>query len=217
MELNKDCRFRHTVLRELYRTQGSFYNPSDTSNQLFLMVLIVLVRLCVARGAGVHQWDLPMDSYIALCFVSPLVHYFLWLGADSCCKWLHIVQILYAPALFLAKTTILLQYLNVFAPQKILNPFMWYGARIIIIAAGTFYCVTALNTIFACSQQEAIWNPLVTTRYCRNNPILILAICLFNIFSDVIILILPATAVWKMRISTRQKIRIVALFAIGLL
>ena len=129
----------------------------------------------------------------------------------------HIGQVVYTAALFLAKTTILLQYLRLFAPQKILNPFMWYGARIIIAAAGIFYCVCAFLTIFACSPKEASWNPLISHSRCLNNQMLVVATCLFNIFSDTLILILPARAVWMLRIPTRQKIRIVLLFAIGLL
>ena len=94
---------------------------------------------------------------------------------------------------------------------------MWYGARIIIVVAGIFYCASALITIFTCSPLEAIWNPFVPNSHCVNNEILVLSICLFNIISDIIILILPASAVWKLRIPTRQKIQIVLLFAIGLL
>lgn len=94
---------------------------------------------------------------------------------------------------------------------------MWYGARIIITAAGIFYCVSALLTIFTCSPREAFWNPLVTGHHCVNNKILVLTICSFNIVSDSAILMLPARAVWSMRIPTGQKIKIVLLFAIGLL
>ena len=94
---------------------------------------------------------------------------------------------------------------------------MWYGARIIIAVAGILYCGSALITIFTCSPIEAIWNPFITDSHCINNEVLVLVICLFNIFSDIIILILPARAALKLRIPTRHKIKIVLLFAIGLL
>ena len=77
MKSNKEYRSCHNVIRELHRKQGNFYIPSDTINQLFLIMLIVVLRLCVARGAGVHQWNLPMHSYIALCHVSPPAHQLL--------------------------------------------------------------------------------------------------------------------------------------------
>lgn len=112
---------------------------------------------------------------------------------------------------------ILLQYLRLFAPQKVLDPFMWYGARIVIAVTGLFYCITAFITIFNCSPREAIWNPLITNFGCIDNEMLILSICVFNMISDIVILILPARAVWKLRIPTGHKIKIVLLFAIGLL
>ena len=94
---------------------------------------------------------------------------------------------------------------------------MWYGARIVIAVTGLFYCITAFITIFTCSPREAIWNPLITSFDCIDNEKLILVICLFNILSDIIILVLPARAVWQLRISTGHKVKIVLLFAIGLL
>lgn len=94
---------------------------------------------------------------------------------------------------------------------------MWYSARIIILATGTFYTISTFLTIFACSPREAFWNPLITNGKCLNNDLSTLITCLFNIVSDILILILPARAVWKLRINTKNKIKIVLLFAIGLL
>lgn len=94
---------------------------------------------------------------------------------------------------------------------------MWYGARTIIVVTGIYYIVSTFITIFACSPREAIWNPLVTDAQCIDNNTVVLITCLFNIVSDIIILMLPARAVWKLRIPTRKKVGIVLLFAIGLL
>ena len=119
--------------------------------------------------------------------------------------------------MFLTKTAILSQYLRLFAPQKSLDPFMWYSARIIIVVTGVFYVISTFLTIFACSPREAFWNPLIIDCRCLDNDISAIIACSFNVISDIIILMLPAKAVWKLRIPTRDKIRIVLLFAIGLL
>lgn len=132
-------------------------------------------------------------------------------------KWIYVGQSLYTPALFLAKTAILLQYLRWFAPQKVLDPFMWYSARVIIVVAAVYYSISVLITTFACSPREAIWNPLINDSTCLDTSNLVLFTCIFNITSDWIILLLPARAVCKLQIPTRSKIRIVLLFAIGLL
>ena len=94
---------------------------------------------------------------------------------------------------------------------------MFYSARIIILVTGIYYIISTSLTIFACSPREAIWNPLIINARCLDNNTVVLITCLFNIISDIIILILPARAVWKLRIPSRNKFRIVLLFAIGLL
>lgn len=94
---------------------------------------------------------------------------------------------------------------------------MWYTARIVIAVAAIFYCISAFITIFACTPREAIWNTLITDYKCVDNTMLILITCLFNIVSDIVILILPAKAVWKLRIPVKKKVKIVLLFAVGLM
>lgn len=94
---------------------------------------------------------------------------------------------------------------------------MWYTARIIIVVTGIYYTISTFITIFACSPREAIWSPLITDAKCIDNNTVVLITCLFNILSDIIILTLPARAVWQLRIPTRKKVGIVLLFAIGLL
>ena len=94
---------------------------------------------------------------------------------------------------------------------------MWYSARIIIVVTGIYYTVSTFITIFACSPREAIWNPFITDYKCFDNNTLVFITCLFNIVSDIVILLLPARAVWKLRISIKKEVEIVLLFAIGLL
>ena len=94
---------------------------------------------------------------------------------------------------------------------------MFYSARIVIVINGIYYIISLSLTTFACSPREAIWNPLITNARCLANNTVVLVTCLFNIISDIIILMLPARAVWKLRIPTRNKLRILLLFAIGLL
>ncbi len=94
---------------------------------------------------------------------------------------------------------------------------MWYSARIVITVTGIFYSISAFLTIFACSPLEANWNPLIMDARCIDNNMVVLVICLFNIVSDIVILILPGRAVWRLRIPIKNKLKIVLLFAIGLL
>ena len=126
-------------------------------------------------------------------------------------------MIFYAPTVFLAKTAILLQYLQMLAPFRTVNPLMYIGARAIILVTLVYYIISTFITIFACTPRERIWNPLVTEGHCLDNNTAVLFTCLFNIVSDIVILILPARSVWRLRIPRRKKVGIVCLFATGLL
>lgn len=119
--------------------------------------------------------------------------------------------------MFLVKMAILLQYLRLFAPSKTVNPVMFIGARVIIAITGVYYIITTFITMFACTPREKIWNPLVMEGHCLNNDIGILFTCIFNVITDILILVLPARSVWRLQIPRRKKIGIVLLFAIGLL
>ena len=197
-------------------SEGVVHESADISNQLLFIAMLICGRMCLAQGAGVHQWNLPLHNYIGVVYVLSLVCHSSWPLTDYE-KWLYVVQIVYAPTIFLIKTSILLQYLNLFAPEKVLDPFMWYSARTIIVVSGIYYTISTFLTIFACSPREAIWNPLITNPKCINRNAGVPPICLYNITSDIIILILAARAVWNLRLPYRTKLRIVLLFALGLL
>ena len=132
-------------------------------------------------------------------------------------QYFYIGQILYAPTIFLVKAAILLQYLRLLAPTRTSNNLLYYSARVIIATTGVYYTITTSVTIFACSPLEKSWNPLVEHGHCLDNNMGVLVTCVFNIVSDIIILLLPARSVWRLQIPRRKKVPIVSLFAIGLL
>ncbi|KAI4255881.1 MAG: hypothetical protein L6R42_006511 [Xanthoria sp. 1 TBL-2021] len=120
------------------------------------------------------------------------------------------------PTIFFVKLAILLQYLRLLAPNISVNRTMFIGARVIIVVTLLFYIISTPITIFACSPREKIWNPL-KEGHCLNLNLSLFINRLFNILSDIIILVLPAKTVWSLQIPRRKRIRIVALFATGLL
>lgn len=94
---------------------------------------------------------------------------------------------------------------------------MWYCNRVMIVANGIFYISGIFIITFACSPREAYWDPVIKKSRCINIHANVLSRCVYNIVSDIIILIIPSTIVWKLWIPTKKKIEIVLLFAIGLL
>ena len=70
------CRSCNIIICELTsgkpKSETASYVFPDTFQkpQLFLIVLVIVARLCFAQGAGVHQWNLPMHNFIAFQYVS---------------------------------------------------------------------------------------------------------------------------------------------------
>ena len=94
---------------------------------------------------------------------------------------------------------------------------MWYSARSLITTIIIWYTISTFLTIFACSPREAIWNPLITNYQCLDNTTSDIISCSFNVVSDIIILMLPVRVVWKLRIPVGEKVKIILLFAVGLM
>lgn len=114
------------------------------------------------------------------------------------------------------KTALVLQYLEILAPNRTVNPFVWWGSWTIISTTVVFFTTTFLLTIFNCMPRAKIWNPELPGRCIDPKPV-IDSTSGFNIASDVAILMLPVKSVWHMRISLRKKISIILLFSTGLM
>ncbi|PVI02226.1 hypothetical protein DM02DRAFT_589804 [Periconia macrospinosa] len=113
------------------------------------------------------------------------------------------------------KLGITLQYLRMFAPNRTVNPFVFYSSWITMVLCTVFYIITTILTVYACSPREKIWNKLLVGGKCLNYRGIILSTAIFNIASDVAILMLPVHTVWNLRIPRKKKIAICFLFGTG--
>jgi hypothetical protein len=80
-----------------------------------------------------------------------------------------------------------------------------------------FYVSDGSLTLFICRRREKIWNYYYKGgRYMDYNG-LVLASALFNIFSDLVILLLPICSVLKLQINSQKKVGVILSFGTGLL
>lgn len=79
-----------------------------------------------------------------------------------------------------------------------------------------FYVAIFFVVIFECSPREKIWNPTRPGTCIDINSVFITT-GVWNVLSDLCILILPIRAIWLLQMATRQKWQISAVFATGLL
>ncbi|KAL6715498.1 hypothetical protein ACLMJK_006459 [Lecanora helva] len=152
--------------------------------------------ICTRYGGGRHMWDVRLKSFFRLLY------------------WVDTAGILYDITVALIKISILLQYLRIFVPAKIGNMAMFIAIQVCIWACLIFYAVSVAFEVAMCSPRQKIWNPLLPG-HCFDNNATVLATGLFNVISDLAILLLPMPILWRLQIPLRDKLMTVAVFGTG--
>jgi hypothetical protein len=175
------------------------------------MAEIALGRLALESGAGVHQWHLKYKHLFELLRV-PNIHQLPVIFVSDPVQLMNIAEIIYGPAIFVVKMSILTQYLRMFAPNRTVNPFVFWGSWLVVWTSLAFYTIDTFITVFACNPRDKIWDKFEQGGHCINYNAVIIATGFFNIVSDLAILLLPVQCVWKLRIPLRKKVNISLLF-----
>ena len=123
-------------------------------------------------------------------------------------------EMIYSPAIFLAKLSILLMYRRLFDTAG--TGKTHYLIHILIWANLAFYFPYLAATVFQCVPRARIWDPELKGG-CINLQAAFIAASAINVVSDFSILLLPLYRISKLKIPTRRKIGVLAIFAVGLL
>lgn len=125
---------------------------------------------------------------------------------------MNIIQIWYGPAAAGIKSTILLLYLRIFSPTRRTRLDIAIRAFILIICG--FYFTISIAKICQCLPRGRIWDKTVRGS-CINLPVLLATSGLFNIVSDVAMLLVPLKGIWNLQMSRKRKIGIYFIFTVG--
>ncbi|KAF2193660.1 hypothetical protein K469DRAFT_789617 [Zopfia rhizophila CBS 207.26] len=151
------------------------------------------------NGIGIHRWNLRLRTFFRMLY------------------WVNIHNIMYGPTIFCIKTAITLQYISIFVPRRSMDKFMFYGGWTAIFANLVFYLVRTIVNCIYCIPREKIWNKLLPGGHCIRNDWFITSTGLINAISDIVILLLPITSLWKLKIARKKKVQISMLSATGVL
>ncbi|KAI1150710.1 hypothetical protein F4825DRAFT_452225 [Nemania diffusa] len=154
---------------------------------------------------GRHQWDVRLSDFNAS---------FLERTLSSI--------VLFSLSSLFVKTALLALYLRVFSPNVIARVMIWVGVTTIVI----FYITSIILNIRFCvpismttpvPNQDA-WAKKLKASSC-SQPVYNLnaAVGLFGVVSDLYVLIIPVSMVYKLRIPRNRKIGILGIFLTGLL
>lgn len=86
----------------------------------------------------------------------------------------------------------------------------------ILVVNSLFYSSGVIASALSCRPYVRIWDRRVPGT-CINTMILDMASSAFNVISDVAILALPQNIIWRLQMTTRRKIGLSLIFAIGLM
>lgn len=161
----------------------------------FLVGYCTSAYFTVQYGGGVHQWDVPLGRVIEFA------------------KLANTTEMLYSPAIFLAKLSILLMFRRLFDTAG--TGKTHYLIHILIWANLAFYFPYLAATVFQCVPRARIWDPTLKGG-CINLQAAFIAASAINVVSDFSILLLPLYRISKLKIPTRRKMGVLAIFAVGL-
>ncbi|TRX98986.1 hypothetical protein FHL15_000328 [Xylaria flabelliformis] len=161
----------------------------------FLAGTWALTNVPKKPGYFVHMWDVRMVDLEGFLFTYVLS------------------TTLYCVTLLLAKAAILLEWSHIFVPRPNRNGLWWicYG---MLIANTALYIATIAALNYACSPQEKTWRQYLPGK-CINFNVFNIFITIFHLVFDLLMLLLPHTVIWKLSLTTRQKIGVSVIFSVG--
>uniref|UniRef100_A0A8H7K7I4 Rhodopsin domain-containing protein n=1 Tax=Bionectria ochroleuca TaxID=29856 RepID=A0A8H7K7I4_BIOOC len=157
-----------------------------------LIVISASSAMMIHYGLGHHSWDISVDEY------------------SSMLEWLYITSIIYEPAAFFTKVTLLLLLARVFAVNTKLARGIYYFILALFIA---YIPILGLK-IGLCGPPSAFWDPTVPGE-CLDLRIILVVDVAFAIATDSLIFFIPIPSTWKMRINWRKKIKMILLLGAG--
>jgi len=120
--------------------------------------------------------------------------------------------LVYVIGLYFVKLSFLILFYRVFGVNRY---FRW--ALYSVLGIWTAYAVTdTLIVIFQCTPVHKAWD-LEVNGYCLDLVKLGVSSGYINIFTDLLILILPIPMVWSLQLSSSVSLAVIAIFATGVL
>ena len=126
---------------------------------------------------------------------------------------LFIAELIYSPLVAMIKMSCLLFYWRVFNPKQALRLIIG-GAMCLLLCAyiGIFFA-----NLFQCVPIQKTWNPKVKHGHCVKAKVLPYTSGAINVASDICVLLLPTPAIWALNMKLPQKLRLIAVFNLGIL
>ncbi|KAL8712350.1 MAG: hypothetical protein Q9220_003501 [cf. Caloplaca sp. 1 TL-2023] len=166
---------------------------------VWTVIYMGLVVAMLHQGLfGIHAWDLTLND---LHENTPIV-------------LVLILDILYGPFIWLIKLSLFLLYLQIFNPLRYLRYLVWIGVTVTIL----FYLPASIAKVVLCApRRNETYAQAYATARCGDSKTINVCIGVFNIISDLYLLVLPIPATLALQLPRRKRIGALVVFMTGLM
>ncbi|KAK1639321.1 hypothetical protein BDP81DRAFT_312793 [Colletotrichum phormii] len=192
---------------------------------VFFAVIVVALRFFACFSSGAKLW---WDDLLILLAVPQGIEMLVIQGLWSpmgigypitdtlpniviILKLLVVYEFIFATCISTIKLSVMFFYLRVFV-----NPGLRTATKFAMGFVMVWTTANILQVFLICHPFEATYNPAVPGK-CGNQIASFIVIGAFNVITNVMILALPISTVWALKMSTPAKLGIIAVFSIGLI
>ncbi|CAL8583259.1 hypothetical protein XPA_008888 [Xanthoria parietina] len=161
---------------------------------IYIAILLALLN----KGLfGRHIWDLKVEDLSNAPFLLVLI-----------------LEAIYGPFVWVIKVSLFFLYRQIFTPK----PYLQHLALAGIIVTGLFYWSSLVAAVVLCSpRRNETYIMAFATARCGETKGLGVIIGVFNVLSDLYLLVIPIPATLALHLPRRKKIALLFLFATGIL
>lgn len=155
-----------------------------------------LIMGAVGQGFfGKHLWDLKLDDARNSPFLFALL-----------------LESLYSPFIWMIKLSMFLMYLQLFGSRRYFRHLVWAG----LLLSGLYYFSTTVASVVLCAPRgKETYIMSYATPRCQKSINLLIVTGVFNIMSDLYLLLLPIRETMRLHNSLRKRIGVLAVFMTG--
>ncbi|KAL8800430.1 MAG: hypothetical protein Q9182_005183 [Xanthomendoza sp. 2 TL-2023] len=165
---------------------------------IWTIIYFGLVMALLNKGLfGRHIWEIRLKDLTNTPFLLVLL-----------------LESLYGPFVWLIKTSLFLLYRQIFSTKRYLQNLVWAG----IIVTGLFYWSSTIAKIALCApRRHETYIMAFASARCGRTKTLAVGSGVFNILSDLYLIVIPIPPTWSLQLKPRKKWRLIAVFLTGIL
>jgi len=126
-------------------------------------------------------------------------------------QWLYAASVVYIPAAFFIKVTLLLLIAHVFTIRAKVKRGIYIFIYFLLVA----YIPVETLKITACHPVRAFWDPSISQFGCMNLRRLYITDLVLAGVTDLVILLLPIPIIWPMKLPLKEKLKILFMLSAG--